>query len=112
MKKNKKQIEATGKVETYEPTTLDQICGFNELARYGTMEQEQYSARLNDMTRTDLEAHARKMGVVIVEGTERLKGKLLSEFQSYVAMLRKPPTPPKQSVNIDPAVLKILAQGR
>jgi len=97
MKKKKQIIEVTGKIDgkekiEKEPTMLEQIWGFNELAKYGTNNEEEYSKKLNEMTRTDLETHARKVGVVILESTDRLKESLKKEFRSYYIYLYKPKT--------------------
>lgn len=86
----KKLIEATGKEESLEPTTLEQIMGFNELSRYNTMEASVYENQLGDMNRTDLEAEARRVGAIIVEDTTRLRNGLKKEFEAYVNTLRKP----------------------
>jgi hypothetical protein len=112
--KKKQQIETHGKVEVSQPTTLEQVWGFNEMSRYGTLDPDEYDKVLAQMNRTDLEAHARKLGVVIVESSLRLQDKLRAEFKNYVTYLRKPaePQPSKASGKIDPAALKVLAEGR
>ncbi len=108
----KKQIiETHGKVETTQPTTLEQIWGFNELARYGTLNEEVYAAELKEMNRPELEAQARKVGEVIVESSERLREKLLKGFRSYVSSLHKPSIP-QNSNKISPEAEKILREGR
>lgn len=110
-----KIIETHGKVEDeqMQPTTLEQVWGgYNELSKYGTTSETEYQQRLLDMNRTDLEQHARKVGLVIVESSERLRGKLLQEFKVYFASLQKPkntlPSPQIPSSE----VAKILAEGR
>ena len=49
----KKIIETTGKVESSEPTNLEQIMGFNQLARYHTTEASVYETTLNEMSRVE-----------------------------------------------------------
>lgn len=108
----KKQIETHAKVDG-PPTNLEQVFGFNEYAKYGTLDESVYVKRLNEMNRSDLEAHARKMGLIIVESSERLRGKLLQEFRNYVTYLHKPVQPVQQQPQkISEEARKVLAEGR
>jgi len=112
-KAKKSVIETHGKVETpkFEPTTLEQVWGVTDMTKYGTSSEAEYNNRLSNMTRSDLEAHARQLGVIITLDSHRLKDKLLAEFRSYNAMLHKPavnhPRP-----NPNEAALKVLAEGK
>lgn len=108
---DKPLIETHGKVDNTQPTTLEQIWGFNELAKYGTTDEAVYAEQLQNMNRTDLEAHARRVGEVIVEDSSRLRERLVRSFRAYVASLRRPVLP-KQEINLTPEVKKILAEGR
>lgn len=110
-KSKKTMIETHGKVEG-EPTMLEQVWGFNESARFGTINEAEYKESIEKMNRPELEDHARRVGVVIVENTARLKSKLLDEFRNYVTYLRRPKAQAKQPVKISPEVAKILAEGR
>ena len=110
----KVKIETHGKIEGA-PTTLEQVWGFNEYAKYGTLDEEEYSAQVVEMNRTDLETHARKVGVVVVESTARLRDNLVREFRRYVTYLRKPETKAVDSTShptIPDDIKKILAEGR
>lgn len=112
-KQGKKLIETHGKVESNQPTTLEQVWGFNEMSRYGTMDANVYDDQIKEMTRSDLENHARKMGVLIVESSSRLLEKCRQEFSNYVMLLRKPAeAKTKIKTKFDPAALKVLAEGR
>jgi hypothetical protein len=111
MKKLKK-LETHGKVEDTKPTTLEQIWGYNELSRYGTLDVAEYKNKLQDMTRADLENHARRLGVLVVESSARLREKLITEFKSYASLLRKPNVPTGGKVNVTDAVKDVLAEGR
>ena len=109
----KKIIETTGKEESLEPTTLEQIFGYNEMARYNTMNASEYEARLLEMNRTDLESEARRVGAIIVEDTTRLRNNLAKEFNGYVASLRKPKsTTNKMTKPLSKAAQAILNEGR
>ncbi len=111
-------IETHGKTddeprEKFAPTLLEQVWGADNLSRYGTIDETAYTRRLQNMTRTDLEAHARQMGVVIVEHTPRLYDKLLNEFRSYVALARKPMTAVSNGAGkMSDAAQKVLSEGR
>lgn len=108
---NLNQINA--KVDTTQLTSLDQVWGFNEISRYGTIDEGEYKARLKDMTRSDLENHARGVGCMVLESSERLRETLLSQFRAYVLSLRKPASAtPTAKGKIAPEVLKILGEGK
>lgn len=113
--KKKPIIETHGKVEEppkFQPTLLEQIWGDDNMTRYGTLDEEAYAKQVNEMTRSDLEAHARKVGVIIVESSIRLREKLLGEFRSYLHLVRRPVTPPSPHVVLNDAAKKVLAEGR
>jgi hypothetical protein len=119
----KSMIETHGKIEdlspaTSMPTRAEQLWGgFNELARYGTLKEEEYESQLNDMNRTDMEAHARRVGVLVVESSARLKESLKKEFRIYVSTLNRPSHLTNGAVVTKKPLLtdevkKILAEGR
>jgi len=110
--KKKPIIETHGKVEGLKPTTLEQIWGHNELSRYGTVDENVYRQQVDEMSRTDLEAHARKLGVVIVESTTRLRDKLVKEFRTHQSLLYRPDSPKQPEITLDEKVKRILAEGR
>jgi hypothetical protein len=90
----KPMIETHGKVEEprTEPTMLEQVWGFNDLARYGTRDEAEYRQQLDEMNRVELEHHSRKLGILIVESSYRLKDRLVVEFNKYYNQLNKPVT--------------------
>ena len=118
MPKIKKQIiETHGQDESvkekFQPTLLEQVWGADNLSRYGTQDESVYIKRLENMTRADIEAHARTMGVVIVEHTPRLRDKLLTEFRSYTSLSRRSATSTSQGQQtISEAARKVLDEGR
>lgn len=113
-RKKKNVIETHGKVEAekFEPTLLEQVWGVDNLSRYGTLNEQEYQTRLEGMTRADLEAHARQVGVIIVEYSPRLRDKLIAEFRNYVALVQKPVTAVHPATRISDAAMKVLAEGR
>ena len=119
MIKNKKSIiETHGQVESpqqnkFQPTLLEQVWGTDNLSRYGTLEEDTYLKRLENMTRADLESHARQIGVVIVEHSPRLKDKLMTEFRSYASLVRKPLSAlGSPDTKISDAAQRVLSEGR
>ncbi len=111
-KQKKEVIQTNAKVQDGKFTTLEQIWGFNESAKYGTLDESIYASQLDEMNKTDLYEHARKIGVTLVDGVARLKSNLLHEFRSYVAYLNKPQNPNGSHPKISARVERILAEGR
>lgn len=104
----KPMIETHGKVEEEgkEYTMLEQVWGFNEMSKYGTKDEVEYRQQLDDMNRIELESHARRLGVIAVEDSLRLKDRLVSEFHKYYTYLQKP------VVNKQPVDKSVEAQVR
>lgn len=118
MKKKHQILECNGKSEPEQkpfiPTTLEAVWGYNELSRYSTVDEQEYRALLMDMSRADLENHARKHQVSIVESSDRLREKLMNQFNGYVASLKKPLNQKLAKVPVSQLeqARKILAEGR
>lgn len=106
----KKIIETHGKEETFVPTTLDEIMGYNPLSKYSTLEGSVYEERLREMNRTELEDEARRIGTFIVEDTVRLREGLLKEFNGFVNSLRMPKHTTKP-ISLSKEAEKILKEG-
>jgi len=110
-KKELKQIH--GKEETSQPTTLDQIWGDTGLnTNYPTFDQEEYQKQLSEMTKTDLFAHAVRVGIIPVDDREQLNKRLMKEFARYTASYRRPVAPQTKHTKPTKTVLKILSEGR
>ena len=111
---NQPTIETNGKVKESPLafTLLEQVWGRKDASRYNTLDIQAYTERLGDMTRSDLEAHARQMGVGIVENTLHLRDRLLDEFNRYVALSRKPTSPLQPTTKISKEAMKVLSEGR
>ncbi len=108
----KKEFQQThGKVENTQPTTLDQIWGDEGSSKYQTLDVEEYRTQLREMNRTDIQAHATKLGVVPVTSREMLEKRLVKEFEKHVASYRKP-NAVKPDENVSEETLKILSEGR
>ena len=73
-KKSVKNLsQAHGKEEGKQPITLDQIWGDDGSSKYKTVNEEEYAQKLAEMSRTDLHAHASRVGLIPVENSEQLK---------------------------------------
>ncbi len=111
-KKPKKMMQTHAKDEKFAPTTLDQVWGDTGNTKYGTMDKDEYQKRLDDMNKSDLQAHAGKMGLVPTDDRGLLTKKLLQEFNKYVSAFRKPSITKGKPAPISKASKKILSEGR
>jgi len=102
-----------GKLDTFQPTTLDQIWGDSGASKYGTMDEEIYAKQLTGMNKSDLQTHATKVGIVPIDDRERLTKTLMHEFRQFVASYRYPSVKAARgSQPVSSEVAKILAEGR
>ncbi len=92
-----------GKVETGEPTTIEQILGkkFN-LGKYRTDNLEEYLAGLEDKNNAELRTEALTLGAFIPNGDrKKLVKQLEREFLKYHSVAKKP-----RNVDNTPDLLK------
>ena len=108
----KKLSQAHGKVEEFQPTTLDQIWGDDGTSTYGTLNENEYSIRLDDMNMSDLQAHASTVGIIPIDNRQTLRERLLREFRKHVSAYKKPVHEPASPTKVDPEIMKILSEGR
>tara|TARA_R100000008_G_C3560293_1_gene155744 strand:- start:63 stop:446 length:384 start_codon:yes stop_codon:yes gene_type:complete len=113
-KKNVKNLSQThGKVEKFEPTTLDQIWGDDGSSMYGTMDERTYEERLDDMNLSDLQTHASRVGIIPVDNRGMLKDRLMREFRKHVLGYKKPFSDETVGEKpVDKEIAKILSEGR
>ena len=109
--------QAHGKDESkgFQPTTLDQVWGDTGLWKYNTMDEKEYRAELNQMSKSDLFTHASKNGIIPTDNRDLLVNKLMREFTKYVSTYRVPrkDTDEIQTYNDLPEnVKKTLGEGR
>ena len=91
--------------------TLDQVWGDTGLWKYNTMDQNEYKIHIEDMNKTDLQAHAHKIGLIPVDDMRILKERLMNEFKSHVAKYESADQP-KQNTDVSKETLDILKEGR
>ena len=109
-KKNDELLQTHGKTESTRHSTLDQVWGDTGESRYGTMDLEEYQGQLKTMNRTDIQAHATKLGVVPVENREMLEKRLTKEFQKHTNSYAKPDG--KRPKEVSEEARRILSEGR
>lgn len=115
--KNIKKVQQThGKKEEkkgeFVPTTLDQIWGDDGTSRYKTVDEEVYLLSLNELTGTDLQTHATKVGVIPINNREMLTNRLLKEFRGHTNQYKKPTNPNSSAPHISKEVKDILSEGK
>ena len=110
--KSLENLSQTHGQEEFKPTTLDQIWGDSGLSKYGTLNEEEYAVRLKEMNRTDIHAHASKVGVIPVDNRDMLNQRLLREFKKHLAAYRAPVDKKVHKVEVSDNITKLLAAGR
>jgi hypothetical protein len=68
-------------VEGFQPSTLDQVWGDTGNTKYGTMDEAEYTDKLKEMNKSDLQAHASRAGLIPIDDRGILTKKLLTEFR-------------------------------
>ena len=115
-KAKKKPLESLsqthGKVEKYQPTTLDQVWGESGNTKYGTTDVNKYIKKLDDMNTTDLQTHAHVMGFVPVDDRVTLMNKLVGEFKKHISGFKKPLDQASTTPSLSNEAKKILSEGR
>ena len=114
--KNDKNLEnlsqTHGKVEEFRPTTLDQIWGDQGTWKYNTMDEMEYRGVIEGMPKSDLVAHATKIGLIPIDDRNMLVQRLITEFRRHVTAYRSPAVDSKESGEISEEAKKILEEGR
>ena len=104
--------QAHGKEEKFEPTTLEQIWGDDGSTTYGTLNENQYSNRLDDMNMSDLQTHASTVGIIPIDNRSTLRERLLRDFRKHVSSYKKPTHQTQSPRDVNPETIKILSEGR
>lgn len=115
MAKQKRKLEnlsqTHGKLENIEYKSLDQIWGDTGLSRYNTTNIEDYVNYINEMNKSDLQAHANKIGLVPIDNREVLTKRLISEFKKFISTFNIPKNI-DHSVSLDKKSKNVLAEGK
>ena len=118
--KNVKKVEdmsqAHGKVEKPVYSTLDQIWGDSGIQKYGTFDENEYLSKIKDMTKSDIQAHANRMGLIPIDNRAELEKRLLKEFVyhkiKYTAKVPENIQMNNIEGNLSPEIKKILSEGK
>lgn len=94
------------------PTTLDQVWGDTGLWKYNTTKLNEYTQTLDEMTLSDIQAHASKIGLVPRGSRIQLTKKLIAEFKTFVSQYKSPEIKSTSSPKASPEALKILKEGQ
>ena len=94
------------------PTTLAQIWGDDGMSRYGTMNEMEYDSFLNNSSKSDLQAHANKVGLLPIDNVDQLMGRLMRQFNSHVSSYKAPKSIASNKVNLSDEAIRILGEGK
>jgi len=100
-----------GKLENVQYKSLDQIWGDTGLSKYKTTNLEEYINFINEMNKSDLQAHANKVGLVPIDNRDMLTKRLVAEFKKFVSTFNIPKTI-DNSVNLDKKSKDVLSEGK
>jgi hypothetical protein len=100
-----------GKLENIEYKTLDQIWGDDGSAKYKASNTEDYLNYLNDMNKSDLQAHAKKIGLIPIDNRETLTKRLVTEFKKFNSLYKLPKNK-ENKVELNKETKNILSEGK
>jgi hypothetical protein len=86
--KNMSQTHGKNEEAVFEPRTLDQIWGDTGLGKYKTFDETIYKDRLDNMAKTDLQAHATRVGLVPIDNRSTLTQRLMREFRKHINLFK------------------------
>jgi hypothetical protein len=100
-----------GKLENIQHKTLDQIWGDNGSSKYKTLNLQDYLNYLNDMNKSDLQNHAKKIGLIPVDNRETLTKRLVSEFKKFNSLYKLPKNK-EDKTELNKETKNILSEGK
>ncbi len=116
VKKHKDLTQVHGMAEPvgeYQPSTLDQILGDTGLAKYKTLNENEYLSSIDNMLKTELRSHAISVGLLPIDNFEMLKSRLLREFRKYACKYKRPlENQNEKNFNLSEEAKRILAEGK
>ena len=111
----KKKIEELsqthGKLENTQYKSLDQIWGDTGLSKYKTTNLQDYVNYINEMNKSDLQAHANKIGLVPIDSRDMLTKRLIAEFKKFISTFNVPKNI-DNSVILDKKSKDVLSEGK
>jgi homoserine acetyltransferase len=121
--KLKEMKQTHGVVEKRDISTyrnLDDILGNTGTSKYGTLDENEYVAKIQAMNKSDLQAHAVETASLIpIDDREQLENRLIREFKIHAIQYTAPrpqvrnliASTPKQKAKLKKA-LDIMSAGR
>lgn len=109
--KLKELSQTHGKLEDTEYKSLDQIWGDNGSSKYPTLKLDEYIIYLNDMNKSDLQAHANRIGLIPLDNRETLTKRLVAEFQKHMSLFNIPKSK-DNTVKLNKKAKDILSEGK
>lgn len=110
-KKLQELSQTHGKLEETQYKTLDQIWGDDGSSKYTTSNAEDYLNYLSGLNKSDLQDHAKKIGLIPVDNRETLTKRLETEFRKYMSMFKLPKNS-DNSVTLDKESKDVLSEGK
>ena len=98
--------------ENFQPTTLEQVWGDDGSWKYDTHDETEYLNSVKEMSKTDVMAHATRIGLIPVDNRELLQQRLVREFRRHNASYEKPTDKLNTITKISAEARKILSEGR
>ena len=104
---------STGRVDKRNPSTIDQLFGFDDGNKFGTLDYNEYEAKLDNMTLSDLQQEAEKINCPPIDDKERLKRSLKNEFRIYASNYNIPKSPPPTDPSkVSKVVKDFMSEGK
>jgi len=100
-----------GKLEENTYKTLDQIWGDDGSSRYKQTTADEYLNFISDMNKSDLQAHANKLGLMPVDNRELLTKRLMAEYKKFMSNYNTP-AKIENEVKVSKEVKSILSEGK
>ena len=110
-KKLQELSQTNGKLEDTQYKTLDQIWGDDGSSKYKESNLEDYLNYLSDLNKSDLQDHAKKIGLIPIDNRETLTKRLEAEFRKYMSMFKLPKNL-DHSVSLDKKSKDVLSEGK
>tara|TARA_R100001377_G_C3130376_1_gene89096 strand:+ start:65 stop:460 length:396 start_codon:yes stop_codon:yes gene_type:complete len=114
-KKVEEMSQTHGKEEKPLYSTLEQIWGDTGISKYGTFDEDEYLKELENMTKSDIQAHANKLGLVPIDNRRELVKRLMKEFVYHKSKFSTIPADIQINnitSNLSAEVRKILSEGK
>lgn len=111
MKKKLPNKITNGKIDGFQPTTLDQLMGETEQSVYPVSTEPEYVEYLSTLSKSELLEHSVKLCVPPTDERERTVKRLLAAFRVHMQKYTRIPTLSKPRP-LSAEALKILAEGR